>query len=211
MAQAEEDSDSDDDGESETAPRKAGKTVARRVRFQSPAAPPKQRRRFRNDPNSEESEDASDELWVARGNVSHSENIRIFLHTHLLYRTAATGASRGRRPSVSHSGVHKGQPPPARLVPDIKRPATLPEYGGPKSLPCSGPWALRRHPVRGKSAMHHIYHDIPNNLIAEVIDVPAQPAGDAPEMQAGGSPDQEEGDVPQSVEGTSELTYFMSL
>jgi len=59
--------------------------------------------------------------------------------------------------------------------------------------------------------MHHIYHDIPNNLIAEVIDVPAQPAGDAPEMQAGGSPDQEEGDVPQSVEGTSELTYFMSL
>ncbi len=59
--------------------------------------------------------------------------------------------------------------------------------------------------------MHHIYHDIPNNVIAEVIDVPAQPAGDALELQAGGSPDQQADDVPHSVEGTSELTYFMSL
>ncbi|KAH9165128.1 hypothetical protein EDB89DRAFT_2013073 [Lactarius sanguifluus] len=65
--QVEEVPDSDDDGENEPTPREAGKTVDPPVRFNSPDAPPKQRRRLRGDPDSEEGEDAPDELWVARG------------------------------------------------------------------------------------------------------------------------------------------------
>ncbi|KAH9165135.1 hypothetical protein EDB89DRAFT_2246885 [Lactarius sanguifluus] len=58
-----------------------GKTAAHRVRFQSPDAPPKQRRRLGDDPDVEESDDEPVELWVARGedccDACKQRNIRV--------------------------------------------------------------------------------------------------------------------------------------
>ncbi|KAH9027047.1 hypothetical protein EDB84DRAFT_1609137 [Lactarius hengduanensis] len=80
VAQSEEEPDEDDDREIETTPWKAGKTV-HRVRFQSPDAPPKQRRRLEDDPDVEESDDEPVELWVARGedrcDACKERNIRV--------------------------------------------------------------------------------------------------------------------------------------
>ncbi|KAH9074268.1 hypothetical protein EDB83DRAFT_2355859, partial [Lactarius deliciosus] len=81
VAQPEEEPDEDDDREIEATPWKAGKTVAHRVRFQSPDAPPKQRRRLGDDPDVEESDDEPVELWVARGedrcDACKQRNIRV--------------------------------------------------------------------------------------------------------------------------------------